>query len=180
MVMASDGDSIKGIMQLREGYDPSIKESCPSATIYKWLLTGIVQAGEGFLLLLVSFILIMQSTSVIDLTLNLTGLHFIQELDDMGFSLAAAGLISKRTQDDCHHVADLNRKPKPDHLKQRAKVIKRMLIFLLGVGLLIPYFIVVGWQFYGRYMCKNVFVQFGDTFHPEISYYTGRFYMQGK
>jgi hypothetical protein len=142
-VMASDGDCIKGIMQLLDGYDPSIRHDSPNATCLRWFFTGFFQTLVGLLLLVVSFILSMQSTTVIDLTLNLTGLHFIQELDDMGFKIAAAGLISKRTQDDCHHVADLNRQPTPKHLKQKAKVTKRMLIVALAIGLLVPYFFAV-------------------------------------
>jgi len=79
MVMASDGDAVKGIMQLVEGYDPSILADSPNASFPKWLLTGLIQSSVGLLLLVVSFVLSMQSTTVIDLTLNLTGLHFIQE-----------------------------------------------------------------------------------------------------
>ena len=180
MVTAFHGDSIKGIMQLMEGYSPSILKDCMHATPWKWFLTGALQAAEGFLLLVVSFILIMRSVTVIDLTLNLTGLHFIQELDDMGFSLAAAGLISKRTQEDCHMVAELNRTPMPKEKKEQLKITKRILIVLIAIGLVIPYFMVVSWQFYGKYMCKTVYVQFGDNQFREMSYYTGRFTLQGK
>lgn len=179
MVMASDGDFMKGIMQLIEGYDPSILHDSPNATCIRWFITGFLQTMVGLLLLALSFILSMQSTTVIDLTLNLTGLHFIQELDDMGFKLASQGLISKQTQEDCKHVADLNRQPTPDAVKQKAKVTKRILIVLMAAALLIPYFFVVSWQFNGFYMCKTLYVQFGDAILPDMSYYSGLFQIQG-
>jgi len=179
MVMASDGDCVKGIMQLTEGYDPSIMQDSPNATFYRWFLTGVIQTLVGLLQLGLSFVLTMQSTTVIDLTLNLTGLYFIQELDDMGFTLAAQGLVSKKSQEDCAHIAELNRAPSPDDVKQKAKITKRLIIFCLGIALLVPYFLVVVWQYLGIFMCKTLYVQFGDAYDPDMSYYSGIFEIQG-
>lgn len=179
LLSASDGDCIKGVMQLAEGYNPSIMHGSPNASCLRWLVTGLLQTAVGLLLLVLSFVLFMQSTTVIDLTLNLTGLHFLQEVDDMGFKLASQGLISKRTQEDCKHVADLNREPTPEAVKQKSKVTKRILIVLIGIALLVPYFTVVSWQFHGRFLCHTLYVQFGDTFFPDMGYYSGTFQSQG-
>jgi hypothetical protein len=155
MVMAAEGDLVIGFTQLIKGYDPKMLEISPHATWSRWLFTALLQSTVGFFLLFDSFVLSMQSSTVIDLVLNLTALHFIQEIDEMAFTIAAeSGLLGRRVQEDCEHVQNLTCFSTPQERK-RIKKFRRCLILLMTAGLLIPYFFVVAWQSDGEFQLDD-------------------------
>lgn len=179
MVMAVDGDLVIGITQLIKGYDPRIQERSENASWTKWLITGLLQSCFGVLLLVDSFILSMQSATVIDLSLNLTALHFIQEIDEMAFKLGAeSGLLGEQVEADCEHVKNLKGYFTPAQKKHKL-CRRRALIALMTIGLLVPYFILVYQQGNDRFMCKQIYIQFGDEYTPEMAHYSGNFRSQG-
>lgn len=131
----------------------------PHANWGRWLVTGVLQILVGCLLLFDSFILSMQSTTVIDLVLNLTALHFIQELDEIAFAVASeTGLLGQKVADDCEHVKNLKAYSTPEQ-RERIQVFRRCLILLMTAGLLVPYFMVLVWQNEGRYICQTLYIQ---------------------
>ncbi|CAB9499994.1 Notch ligand involved in the mediation of Notch signaling (By similarity) [Seminavis robusta] len=178
MVMAADGDFVIGIAQLIEGYDDSYMEKFPNATWYRFLVTAVMQTVSGSFLLIDSFILAMQSSTVIDLSLNLTALYFIQEIDEQAFQLGLTGMIATRIKEDCESVQEWQHETTKEY-RRTVLIRKRRLIFFMLVALLIPYFAVVGRQAGGRYVCNNVYIQFGDAFDPKWAHYSGRFKSQG-
>lgn len=179
MVMAADGDLVKGVTQLIKGYDPKIQVQSPHASRFRWLMTGLLQSFFGLILLFDSFVLSMQSATVIDLSLNLTALHFIQEVDEMAFNLAAdSGLFGPKVTEDCEHVRNLKGYSSPAS-RGRKLNLRRGLILLMTIGLLIPYFLVITQQSNGDHVCDNVYIQFGDEYIPKMAHYSGPFRSQG-
>ena len=178
MVMAAEGDLVIGITQIIQGYDPNILLEAPNATMIRWFFTGILQSIMGVFLLVDSFVLSMQSTNVIDLVLNLTALHFIQEVDELAFSLASSGILTKKMKQECELVAEMTHHTTKKYRKS-VKLLKRVLIILMAAGLLGPYFYIVALQSEGYYLCDNLYIQFGDAYNPEIAHYSGKFISQG-
>lgn len=179
LVMAAEGDLVLGASQLIKGYHKRLQEKNPNVTYGKWLFTGIFQAFMGSLLLLNSFILSMRSTTVIDLALNLTALHFLQEFDEKAFEIATeTGLLGDVIKEECEKVQELVHYTTPKK-RRRYIVWKRIIIGLMSIGLLAPYFVVLSWQNNGRFLCDTLYIQFGDAFFPEMAHYSGLFYHQG-
>ena len=151
MVMAAEGDLVIGATQLISGFDPRMQEMSPHATWLRWYLTGILQCLVGCLLLFDSFVLSMQSEAVIDLVLNLTALHFIQEIDEMAFSIAAeSGLFGEAVEETCEHVQNLKKFTTPEQ-RERKKNLRRGIVLFMVCGLLAPYFLIVVWQNSGKF-----------------------------
>ena len=138
----------------------------------------MVQSLMGILLVLDSFILSMASETVIDLILNLTALHFLQEIDAMFFSLASNGLLNDSVQRDCERVQNLKQVAPPEFVT-RVRYWRRVLVLLLTCALLAPYAYIVYLQRSGYFLCKKVYLQFGDAYNPEWAYYSGDFIHNG-
>lgn len=107
------------------------------------LFSGILQTTNGIMFVVLSFMLTMQSTDVIGLFLNLTGLIFLQEIDDWGFQLGCSGLLGRRVQKECDHVLDLKQLV-PETMKKRIIYAKRAFLVLLTVGVLVPFGFIAG------------------------------------
>ncbi|CAB9518962.1 expressed unknown protein [Seminavis robusta] len=88
----------------------------PSASSFCRLVTGLVQCLVGVVLVFDSFMLSMQSTTVIDLVLNLTALYFIQEVDEIAFALADMGILSSQIQADCEKDKNLKQVSPPEFI----------------------------------------------------------------
>ncbi len=89
-------DIRKAICLYRDGFDESgLTQVFKGATIYKWWLSIVFRACEGGLGLIVTFLLIMRSDSVLDLLLNFSAIEFITMLDDVLFELASEGFLGR-------------------------------------------------------------------------------------
>lgn len=174
ILMANEGDAVQGISQLLEGYEPDIQKASPNATFFRWLVSGVLQTSNGLMFVVLSFILTMQSTDVISLFLNLTGLIFLQEIDDWGFQIASSGLLGFKTQKACEHVMGIKQLV-PEDMKKRILYSKRAFVGVLLVSVLVPYVILAWHQADGKYLCSTVYVQMGDSYFPQFAYYSGKF-----
>ena len=120
----------------------------------------------------------MQSTTVIEIVFSLTALYFIQQFEKLAFSLASLGILSDPIRQDCKRVQTLQQVSPPEFMR-RVRISKCTILFLLMIALLIPYSIMVHWQNSGKFLCKKVYIQFGDAFVPELAYYSGDFTSKG-
>ena len=98
---------------------------------------------NGIIFVVLTFITIMQSQSVLNLFLNLTGLHFLQEIDNACFIFASKGVLGSGIEKACEHVKILNQFV-PESMKRRTILIKRAVIVTCTLGLLIPFGIFSG------------------------------------
>jgi len=169
---ADGGDLFSGFGHLLSGYDPDVAITHPHATKWKWYASGVLQFFVGIVMVVDLLVLLLQSERNIGLALNFAALTFVQDIDDVAFSLASMGLINREVQKQCNCVGEITVKTRD---KNRQNWMKRVFIVVLGVSLYIPFFIVAGWQWSGRFMCKSVFVQFGDTYGTDWGYYSGVF-----
>lgn len=83
------------LYMLRIPYDPQILNEAKFASLRSWYGAILLRFLAGFLLVLVSFIQIMQAETITDLFLNLESIVFVGQLDKATFWLAKSGFLKK-------------------------------------------------------------------------------------
>ncbi|CAB9518968.1 Notch ligand involved in the mediation of Notch signaling (By similarity) [Seminavis robusta] len=172
----AEGDLLRGITHLVDGFDPDLLQSAPHAKRVKWHFAGVCQCLVGAFMVMDAFILMMQSVTVIEMCLNFAALSFVQDFDDAAFAMGTMGLLSRKIQADCLKVGHLVVKSEN---RNKTRHVRRFTVLLLTVALFIPYWIITGWKWSGSFMCDSLYVQFGDAYGPEWPYYSGRFHAMG-
>jgi hypothetical protein len=104
LIPAFMSDLIEAVLKLQDGYYPEVLEKHPGATYSTWLFSCSCQATAGILLLVTIFILTMQVDSVLSIMLNFAALHFMAEIDDLGFQIAKMGFVRRRLQEQTEEV----------------------------------------------------------------------------
>jgi len=180
-------DVRKAICLYRDGFDKgkegtstmdkSIAQMFPGATLWKWTLSIVLRASQGFLGLVITFLLIMRSNSVLDLLLNFSAIEFVSTLDDVVFGLAKEGLLG-----------DVLKKEAKDMPEKSYRVSKECLNTVYAMKVSLLYFVVLFLSFFGSwvyiywqqrsgaYLCQQIFSQFGDEILPMLGTFTGLFH----
>jgi hypothetical protein len=122
--------------------------------------TAALQLVTGLMFVVLSFFYLVQSDSGLNVFLNLTGLHFLQDIDNIGFSVASMGLWGKAAKDECEYMMDLKQfiPAKKEKRIWRAKV---GFLLSLTLGLLVSWFCFTGKKhrrrarFCGRTLCSG-------------------------
>jgi hypothetical protein len=89
-------DDVKKVIHiLRDGYDEDSFHDAfgHEASRSKWALSIVLRGLQGLLGLFVTFMLIMQSNTVLDLLLNFSAMEFVSLLDDVAFSMLSEGYL---------------------------------------------------------------------------------------
>ena len=107
------------------------------------LVTGLMQLFTGCFFLVLSFIFLISSQTSLDVFLNLTGLHFLQDIDNIGFQAAETGCCGESAQAACEKIKSLKQYI-PDAEKQKIRILKAGYLILLTIGLLIAWILVSG------------------------------------
>ncbi|CAB9501950.1 expressed unknown protein [Seminavis robusta] len=170
VVVAFQSDLMEAVSKLHDGYYPPIISVFPGATYATWLMSCIAQLIIGLLILVVTFILTMQVDNVVNSMLNFAALHFIADIDDIGFELAKLGFVSHKVQRSVWRVADF-KVPKQD----KGNALRRGLYLGTLVGIFVGFAILKGRQFHGYYLPTYLFVQFDDAYIAKLSHYSGAF-----
>jgi hypothetical protein len=179
LAVATQGDVITALEQLHGGYrygkDEVSLEITPSATFLKWLLSAVCQLCAGCVLLMATFILIMQSDNVIGMMLNFAALSFISEIDDIAFALANKGFVTDSVQKETKNVAKC-----VGPAKQTSNIFRRVLYLAITGGLLAGYGVIVKRQRAGKYLTKSLFIQYSDDLQFDFSFFSGLYVQTGE
>jgi len=92
-------DVTNSFYMFQVAYNDDIRNILPSAKKWKFVLANALRFIEGLLSLLVTFLLIVATTDVLDIFFNFTALQFVSELDDIGFYIADMGYLFFNIQD---------------------------------------------------------------------------------
>jgi len=166
--VAMQQDIITSLIFLHNGYNDDVLKSVPSANFQKWLLAGICQFIAGSSLLVALFILMMQSTEVISLFLNFAALHFVSEIDNVGFAMANLGFISDSVQAETKRVMELK---VPS--RSTSNVFRRVMLLVVIIALMAGYTYVVICQRSGKFLPQSLRVQFSDDYQPFLPLFSG-------
>eukprot|EP00978_Attheya_sp_CCMP212_P038522 scaffold191813_cov45-Attheya_sp.AAC.1 len=153
-------------------YDDGVLSLFEGATRTKWIFSNICRFFVGVLSIAISFILIVQSTTVIDLFLNFAAVQFVSELDNVAFQLAYKGYmvigdLEETTRKIIKHVQFRQRKMVAFPRTKRRIPVKWLRISMILVHAVILYSawsIVRYKQAHGHYLhsiCQSFDVHFG-------------------
>ena len=152
-------DVKKVILILQDGYDADVFQETfgPDATKFKWALSLVLRATEGLFGLFVAFMLIMQSTKVLDLLLNFTAMEFVSLLDDVVFVMLREGYFGScmmKQAKKCEAEYNVSRisllKP------SRLSAVYFVTIFAIMFGF---WFKIMEEQKQGDYLCRRMYIQ---------------------
>lgn len=166
--VAMQQDIITSLIFLHNGYNDEVLNTVPSAKFRKWLLSGICQFIAGGSLLVASFLLMMQSTEVINLFLNFAALQFVSEIDNVGFHMAKLGFITDSVQKETKRVMELK---VPS--RTTSNMFRRAMLLLVICGLMAGYTYVVICQRSGKFLPQSLRVQFSDDYQPYLPLFSG-------
>jgi hypothetical protein len=149
---------------LRIPYDPQILNESKLATLRSWYAAILLRFLAGFLLVLVSFIQIMQAETITDLFLNLEAIVFVGKLDLAAYWLAKSGFFKKELVSACNVLEDIRfRLPYEGHQGRTRS--RRILLVSVWIMLVAGWSIVFYKHASGRYLrneaCHMFTVEFG-------------------
>ena len=175
IAIVTQDDVKKVILILRDGYTADVFQETfgPDATKFKWVFSLVLRAAEGLLGLLVTFMLIMQSKTVLDLLLNFSAMEFVSLLDDGAFLMLregyfGVGMIKVATQCETeYHVSRL----KSLHLSAVYFIIIFAVMFSGWIG-------VYESQATGEYLCGRMYIQVDKA--PTLTFLSGTYTVNHK
>mmetsp|Transcript_39249 Transcript_39249/g.57734 ORF Transcript_39249/g.57734 Transcript_39249/m.57734 type:complete len:756 (-) Transcript_39249:62-2329(-) len=133
-----------------------------NASRSSWIVSNICRFLEGLISMFVSFIFIVQSSSVIDIFLNFAAVSFVSELDDIAFRLAIGGFLGRNVQEDAKYARDLKFHKKRTYVSR----FTCGLTTFFALGFIIGWMVIVVNQMRGKYLmngaCKRVRVVLPD------------------
>lgn len=178
-------DVRKAICLYRGGYDDQteggLSKVFEGATLFKWWFSIVLRASEGMLGLIITFLLIMRSDSVLDLLLNFSAIEFVTNIDDLVFNLAREKLLghtvknaAKKVEEKSYYVNQRYANP------ENARKVSIVYFFVLFVAFFAGWGVIFSKQWRGQYLCQLIFSQFGDEINPTLGTFTGLFYKHAK
>lgn len=170
LAVATQSDLFTAIISFHDGYDKRAKDVDLDCTFPKWLFACLGQFMVGVWLLVVIFILIVQSTTVIGMMLNFAALSFVSEIDNVAFKLGKYGFFSDYVESECNDVTSFKF---PVQSKKNSNIVRRVIFLLIVAGLLGGWGYVVHLQRWGHFLPSTIFVQFGDAYDPFLSFFSG-------
>jgi len=157
---------IKSVSYLEQKVPKSVTES---HRIYRImvLLPNFLKFIEGFMALFTSFIIIVQSTNVIDLFEDFLALQVVSNIDDITFWLCLQGYFGKLLQRKSDEVTKITLKDFTQVEEPTTKVLKTKFVlpsFHALISVLVYFAMVTGWAFvlYGQETGK-----FYDVKYPQ-------------
>jgi len=169
-------DIRNALLLLRDGYEESYFAAFDGASRTKWYLSIVLRSSEGILGLFVTFLLIMQSETVLDLLLNFCGMEFVSFFDELMFIMAKERLLGITMLKAVNQVLE-TRYVVPDE-KQRTGP-SYVMIVLVGCILALWGSVYVR-EVRGDFLCERIFVQFDDAFVPALSAFSGLYLNRGR
>ena len=177
VAVISADDLIQGMLFMCKriipsGYSPVDGELPPISR--KWEISNIMRFMEGLLVIAVSFVFIVQSSTVIDLFLNFAGVTFVGLLDDICFLLAENGLLGQRAKHTAKKVSNFEvYKEIEGDLYKKMKLIRIAVFVVITVTLWggLSFFV---WQQYSMvYACQSLAVSVGESAYPYARHFSG-------
>ena len=171
-VMTAD-DVTRSLDVFHVHYDQDIEKHFPHASRKKWYLTRLMRSSEGLLVVVVSFIFIVQSSANLDLFLNFAAVTFVGDLDNIAFDIADHGYSLfdlKRVTDEIKDKLTFKNQPVPSAKRHR---IQNRTIIVLLLALFAGWITVIlqqlGGEFYDS-VCQTFDIKFDDFSYDFFSH----------
>lgn len=175
IAVLTQDDIVTAAVLFRDGYNVNYIQKLPYASPRKFWLSVFARFSEGCLGLVVSFLLIVTATTVVELLLNFTAIAFVSNLDDVMFFLAKQGFTGRRCKRQARSIAEARFKP-----EKHGRIPKVLMLAVIVCVLIISWVAVIHSQVTGDFFCKTLYVQFGDDFRPDLGAFSGLYDRQTK
>ncbi len=143
---------------------------------WKWEFSNMMRFVEGLLVIGVSFVFVVQSSTVIDLFLNFAGVTFVGSLDDICFLLAENGLLGQRAKHTAESVANFQVYRKEQGDLNKIVTIIRIAFFVGMTAILWAGLSFCLWQQATMvYTCQSLTVSVGGSIYPWARHYSGSY-----
>ncbi|CAJ1955621.1 unnamed protein product [Cylindrotheca closterium] len=169
VALFSQSDLLGGVENLSLGM-PASYRGAPrfyNMNSIQWRLASIVRICQGLIYVGCAFILCVQSETVFDVLLNVLGLGFVSDLDDLVFRLGMLGYFGggmKNITIDIKHGDFVRQKidDKGCFVRFLKKSLHRIVTYACLAIVLIMFYILSRDQIEGRYTVKNILVEIND------------------
>jgi hypothetical protein len=173
IAIVTQDDVKKVILILRDGYDADVFQGTfgPDATKFKWVFSLVLRASEGLIGLFVTFMLIMQSKTVLDLLLNFSAMEFVSLLDDGAFLMLregyfGIGMMKQATLCETKYSVSHTSSLKSSRFSAVYFIIIFAVIFSGWIGIYEN-------QSKGEYLCQRMYIQLDDKVTPDLAMLSG-------
>jgi len=148
-----DLDDSNGKITSSEEIEQALKRALRRTFFLNILLPNMFSLTQSLLVLLVSFVIIVQSDNIIDLLKEFTSLMFISEINDIVFFVASMGYLGRGLKKDTKRSQSFEINDSLQVIKVCCKLVPARIIFLalLAIVLLVGWLIIVYGQVSGNY-----------------------------
>ncbi|CAB9513232.1 expressed unknown protein [Seminavis robusta] len=150
---------------------PDVAHESNLALAARWYFSLLLRMSGGVFGLMLTFVLIMQSTTALDVLLNYAAMAFIGDIDNKVFALGRENYFGSQVRRHCSLVL-LSENPDPGPVCPRrfSHLISLTFIYLV---LFMCWLIIVAKQENGDYLCDTILVEFGDDVNPTLGAFSG-------
>mmetsp|Transcript_3569 Transcript_3569/g.5151 ORF Transcript_3569/g.5151 Transcript_3569/m.5151 type:complete len:1299 (+) Transcript_3569:212-4108(+) len=181
VAIITQDDVRKAVNLIRDGYNEELVNAFPGASKRKWILSIVLRGSEGLMGLCLTFLLIMQETTVIELLLNFLAMEFVSQLDDVVFVLTREGFTGRELQKEArklsrtfYHVNHLSTG------SRTASIVTKAYFIILFTIMFAAWGIIFANQTKGNYLCSPIFAQFSVDVMPMLGTFTGLYRLHSK
>lgn len=174
IAMFQQDDLLVAIETLNRGV-PTLfrgKETFQNMSSWRWTISCLIRMSTGLLGLLAAFVLSIQSDNVLDVVLNVLGVEFVSNLDNLAFELGSKGyfgrFIKRATEDVCEATF---------HRRKDNTWIRRVMHIIIALTLLIGVLSGLSFIFYRQdanfLSVREIHVEFDDDIVPFLGLFNG-------
>ena len=174
----TQNDLVTGLVLLYHGFSQDVTDvygqrdgvTGGGGRFGQWLFAVFCLFGDGLFGLAVTFMLIMTSSTVLDVLLNFAAVEFVAGLDEAVFSLCAMGFLGHTNRLEAAHVSESTYQA----VRSRSsKMVRAMGLTGTLVVVLSLWAYLFSLQVRGVYAPQTLFVQFDDQVRPELAAHSG-------
>ncbi|CAB9509241.1 expressed unknown protein [Seminavis robusta] len=174
VAVLTQGDLRVALTLARDGFTKEFHAAFRHTAEWKFRLAVVTRAASGTIGLVVVFVLIITSSSVVGLLLDFTAVEFVSSIDELCFFLAKQGFLGT----GCKHYSaivacDLYKVAPESRQGFLRKSWKTVSLFLILSVFLAGWISIVIFQLDGHYMCNTIMVNMGDDFVPALGAFNG-------
>ena len=162
-----------GVYLLRMIPKQSLNSKFPRMNYGKFVCSAIVRILMGYIFLLNVFLVVVQSNEVLDIFYDVLALQFLQQLDDIAFSVAKMDVLGrtlkKATTQKCYR-AEFQKQSFGRNNKITIALKAVYIINLLAALFGLTYITVR--QAWGYYQCGSITITFGDDIWEDAVFKT--------
>jgi hypothetical protein len=169
-------DDVKKVIHiLRDGYDENSFHrafGC-EASRCKWLFSIVLRGSEGLLGLFVTFMLIMQSETVLDLLLNFSAMEFVSLMDDVAFSMLSEGYLGIMMMKEAKALSVTKYHISYEKSFWKTSRLTAAYFIMIFTVMITAWGMIYANQASGKYLCERVYIQIDDSLAPNLAMLSG-------